>query len=416
MSLQRVAGPRVDTSIGASPPSMRSSLSISTGGDGLGDALNGVLSPGNAQPVQPGSVPKPLRRIKPLRELHTRLNIFNVTQLDTKKQIFTANLYYEVAWEPSTPADRAWVMAWTDAKEDNLARAELEKKENMPFDPKVHFANMDVDPVSEERFVAYEENYSGKGISFICERKKLMGASFNNQLALKHFPFDVQDLSIKVRTDQPLDKARLVANVYLPCDGRPSEFTTSNEFTYDSKIYYQNRLEKGARGGGAFTLVAFRLKANRKPGFVIFNVFVPILFISVLGLTVFTIDEVEPNEDFEKRFVVNGSLLLTLVAYKFSTSNNLPAVNYQTFGDKYVLFSVFLQVALVAWSAILVNFVTDDRDGVDRNAFIVFSAVFALWMCVSRCFSSQRSRSTACATAAPPPTATAACASGCRTW
>jgi hypothetical protein len=124
-------------------------------------------------------------------------------------------------------------------------------------------------------------------------------------------------------------------------------FTKSNEFAFNKYLKVKEEHDEQARD--SFPQVEFRIVGARKPGYIINNVLMPILFISGLGLTVFVYeDNQDVNEDFEKRFNLNATVLLTLVAFKFSIAQDFPRVNYLTFADRYILASFAFQMILVS--------------------------------------------------------------------
>mmetsp|Transcript_1182 Transcript_1182/g.1852 ORF Transcript_1182/g.1852 Transcript_1182/m.1852 type:complete len:465 (-) Transcript_1182:44-1438(-) len=296
------------------------------------------------------------------RKVYVRVNLYDLPEIDTMQQSFLLNFYYEACW-----------VAKIDSKGNVLEK-------DLDFDPKIGFGNMVGEPLAQSPWRCVEYNYCGTGHTMVCLRCKLT-SKFMAQVRLRRFPFDVQDIVVSLRSDVPEGECTLLNNTMLLSQGKVWEFTTSNEYNYAESLFVKETAKTSTRS--KFSTVQFRLVAYRKPGFIINNVFVPIIVISVLGLTVFTFKEEEVNEDFEKRFELNGGLLLTLVAYKFSASSSIPKVGYLTLADKFVLFSIFFQVALIVWSAILVNTCTGCQDAIDFVGFWLFLSIWLAWFIFS---------------------------------
>ena len=72
--------------------------------------------------------------------------------------------------------------------------------------------------------------------------------------------------------------------------------------------------------------------------------FVLVIFI-VVAISTFTI-AVEHN-NFEGRSDLTFTLVLTLVAFKFTISSMVPRIDYQTYFDMYVLFSFMMLGILI---------------------------------------------------------------------
>jgi len=137
------------------------------------------------------------------------------------------------------------------------------------------------------------------------------------------------------------------------------KLTTDYEFSFKKNGYYYLQTKSLGAGRKHFSEMGFLIKGFRKPGYYIYSLFIPIFLISTLGLTVFSVSATP--EDFEVRFAVNGSILLTLVAYKFATTDLLPRVNYLTLTDKFILWSLTTQAIFIFWSSIVISLVPEDK-------------------------------------------------------
>jgi len=86
----------------------------------------------------------------------------------------------------------------------------------------------------------------------------------------------------------------------------------------------------------------------RKPGYFIWNVALPIFFLSILATTSWAVDV----EDVADRLSISLTVLLAVVAYKFVIQSLLPELSYLTYLDIYVLMcliSLFVIIMENAW-------------------------------------------------------------------
>lgn len=97
------------------------------------------------------------------------------------------------------------------------------------------------------------------------------------------------------------------------------------------------------------------MTVTRRIGFYALNVAIPVFLLVNLSFTSFFIDPIELSD----RLQVTLTLLLTLVALKFSIAEYLPTTSYITYLDKYVMAS-FVFVTLVALQNVVVFWLLDE--------------------------------------------------------
>jgi hypothetical protein len=82
---------------------------------------------------------------------------------------------------------------------------------------------------------------------------------------------------------------------------------------------------------------------HRFPEFYIWNIAVPMLFLTSMGAASFLI----PADALADKLSVSLTLLLTAAAYKIVVSSSLPQISYLTIFDRYVLSCSFFLVLTV---------------------------------------------------------------------
>jgi len=311
------------------------------------------------------------------KKFFTRVSIFDISLVDTRRQTFTVSLFWEVAWflDSEEEANREKAIWSSEEQRDKIHFANIISYNNRQREPIQ--IKMPIEDRDETGRIIRKGGYKDSGRMMVVMREKLNSAVFTRKFKLRTFPFDAQYFDIIIRSDIPEKEVLLINNDHYPSKAQFHNFTILNEFDFEPRTIFISEAKLNLPQE-----IAFRMKGVRKPGFVILNVFIPIMLISGVGLVVFEVENTDdPNEDFEKRFQVNGNLLLTLVAYKFAIAPNLPAVQYLIVSDMVVLFYILFQIALIFAT---VGFDASDADE-DATAFSfygVYAFVTLFWLLI----------------------------------
>jgi hypothetical protein len=94
--------------------------------------------------------------------------------------------------------------------------------------------------------------------------------------------------------------------------------------------------------GSVLPLLVFRLLMARRPGAYIWNILMPMSFLTTMGVFTYGL----PPSDMDGRLGICLTLLLTAVAYKFTAAEGLPKLGYLTALDKFVFGSIFFLTLL----------------------------------------------------------------------
>lgn len=178
-------------------------------------------------------------------------------------------------------------------------------------------------------------------------------AELSNTFYLRAFPFDRQRLEIFVHP--PISQAAVVNFV-----GAAGDASMSVEARVYSSLaqWAIVGIQASAEQIGVFntapsettTQMRFAIEVQRKSNFYIWKVFLPLLLMVILSWTVFWID----NSELNSQVTISVTTILTVIAFAFAISSNLPKVPYLTFIDVFFL-SCYVFVFITAIELTLVH-------------------------------------------------------------
>jgi len=182
------------------------------------------------------------------------------------------------------------------------------------------------------------------------------GEFFEN-MELESFPFDMQELSIDIAINcRPNGKLPVDLVVAQDAQIGVSEhgFALHQLYDLDARMTYVERVT-GDETSSCYPTITISARVYRRPGFVIYNVIIPMAAFVIMAGMQFTI--ARDNQD--ARLAVSLTLVLTAAAYKFSISGMVPSISYLTLADKYVLSCSVIIFLLVLEGAIVGNFAVE---------------------------------------------------------
>jgi hypothetical protein len=175
-------------------------------------------------------------------------------------------------------------------------------------------------------------------------------AELSNSFYLRAFPFDRQRLEIFIHP--PISEAAVVNLV-----GAAGDASLSVEVRVYSSLAQWTVLGIRASAEPIRILntettnqMRFAIEVQRRSNFYIWKVFLPLLLMVVLSWTVFWID----NSELNSQVNISVTTILTVIAFAFAISSNLPKVPYLTFIDVFFL-SCYVFVFITAIELTLVH-------------------------------------------------------------
>eukprot|EP00931_Biecheleriopsis_adriatica_P006762 TRINITY_DN108120_c0_g1_i1.p1 TRINITY_DN108120_c0_g1~~TRINITY_DN108120_c0_g1_i1.p1 ORF type:complete len:443 (-),score=48.25 TRINITY_DN108120_c0_g1_i1:139-1467(-) len=304
------------------------------------------------------------------KEIFFSILIRRLYGVNTVDQTFNARLHITLRWKmpddeqpPEASADDGdWVPNWTP---------KFRISKLVDQGPKEEIYTLEI--IDGERFVHGDI---------------LITVMISEQMELREFPHDCQELSIMLQLVCPASQARLVPSVDSPvCDLHEPEFLLADfELVRECPFVFELfdvTLRQSERN--RFSVACVRIKLARKSGWYIINVAVVNMFLCSFVLCTWACHPA----DYDVRWSVDFTLVLTVVAYKLVLSGLLPTLSYLTFLDWYVFWGfVFLSLCIVSHSMLPLFFVakteysplTRPDDFVDAEEDLIAADLVSFWV------------------------------------
>ena len=239
------------------------------------------------------------------------LYLVDITEINSKKQIFTVDLALFLNWkDPRLSGDAS-----------GISFAACKLKPDQVWTPGVMFRNaMDI----KRTFSSFKVDQTGT-VTFM---QRFYG-EFSVPLDLKKFPFDTQILQIMVGNID-YGVGELVFEVDEARTGMGESLTPDWEIHSPTA---RVEIGKYRLDGLKRSMFLYEAKAHRDPNFYIWKVFFPMMLIVFMSWAVFWIDP----EPIAPRISLSLISMLNIIAYNFAISTFIPRISYLTLADKYIL-------------------------------------------------------------------------------
>jgi hypothetical protein len=187
---------------------------------------------------------------------------------------------------------------------------------------------------------------------------------------LRRFPFDEQTLTVG------LESYAWDANqTLLIADDETTGF--SDKFVMPEwrlvRVFADTMITEVARSDEPFSRFVLSIEIERKSGFYLWKVLLPLLIIVALSWSVFWMND----EKFAVRVRTSATGILTIVAYQFMAAKDLPRVAYLTLIDK-IMVASFILLAITVVQSLVVSRCSDPEVGrrIDRIARWLFPLAY----------------------------------------
>jgi hypothetical protein len=259
-------------------------------------------------------------------EISVGLYITNFVAIDESHESFEVGGYLTGKWQDTRlalPADQAA----DKGTEQTLTRTF--RLEDL-WTPAIEAANSISHKTNQYSLIADRDGF----VTYI-ER---FDAVLSNDYDLKRFPFDTQVLQFEFQPFlSPAAEIRFAPQP-LPSTGISPEQHTQlaawqiNDLRYTAGKMARDRFLPPAQEA------LFQLVVKRRSGFYLWKIFVPLAMMTLVPMIVFWIDV----EQFDWLLKVPMTMLLSMVAFEFTITRDLPRVGYVTLLDAVFLASFAL--------------------------------------------------------------------------
>lgn len=196
-------------------------------------------------------------------------------------------------------------------------------------------------------------------------------------MELENFPVDIQELSIVITSKLKLNELELKSDPekISAIDNKASRIfqdqqkwrlykivKVSHLASYDVlhnklqenrneslEISQNENLKYSEKTHPKFVVSCY---CSRLGGYYFFNAFFIIFLITVLSLTIFSIDCKYPQSRLQTCF----TLVLTSASFKWVINRSLPTISYMTSLDKYAIVCIFYLCLICAWHSVVASF------------------------------------------------------------
>ena len=318
-------------------------------------AQNSAVTDCDAIEIKAGQRPDPVG--KPT-EVAVGLQLINVTGIEDISQ--TINIDFMVTQE------------WTDQR--MVAYEGCRYSLDEVWTPQIEVVN------SGRLFKHVQESVEVLGNSRLRQVQRYSGALVFGYDAHR-FPFDTQNIVITLLSEE-YAQDNIVITIDKSVTGRnPAEFDIPDWLISDvNALIVTKHFEILNRNHSAFE---FHIPAERRFGYFISKVIVPLMLIVFMSWTVFWIDPSQVGPQIS----MSATSMLTLIAFQFAMVSMLPRLSYFTIMDRFTLGSTFL-VFLALFESITTNYlVTNDKVNLalkmDRYCRWIFPVIFLVFVFVA---------------------------------
>jgi hypothetical protein len=215
------------------------------------------------------------------------------------------------------------------------------------------------------------------------EQRERFDALVTSTFHLKSFPFDRQKLEVLVHpfTDQQQYIDFVPSSLPVWTAAEFSSYSSLESWQFRS-LTYELRRAPSQYGEQAVAEAKFEIAVDRRYGFYLWKVFLPLLLMVVVSWSVFWFDPPEVSS----QVTIAVTTILTIIAFALAISLTLPRVPYLTFADAFFLTCyIFAFVAMLELTAVHIAYRNDRRQAaaaIRHTARWLAPAAFVLINCV----------------------------------
>lgn len=291
----------------------------------------------------------------PADVVHVRFGLIDIVDIDDRQQRFNVDAFIEVRWHDS----RLAVESADASGLRTVAAGEI-------WTPRLLVVN------SRGLQSLLPDVASVDAAGNVVLRQRLAGA-LATDLKLQDFPFDTQELSIDI-----------VSYQYSPTElvfSEDSEIIARIE-TFRSKGWSFEVLEPDysvyrlAEDGAGTSLLRYTVRAERRSGFYVLTLALPMTLILLLAWMVHWL----PPTVIPSRIGMSSATVFSLIALGVSFRLTLPAIDYLTRADRFVVLATLLVAVSLAVTIVTSAWASGDKleqaERLSKRMRVLFPAAY----------------------------------------
>jgi hypothetical protein len=280
-----------------------------------------------AEAVTPPPGPRPIR-------VDVGFYLVNLVSVDERSETFNADLYLECSWHDprlafsATAAGHETRMYQGQSAADRLQEI---------WWPDLEFVNTASPDITNRTLYIHADG--------TVHYRLGLSSTFRADLDLKRFPFDEQDLMVKIQSFEA-DRSLVVLHPKQEQLG----FDTDDDYAGLSiqTVEAEAHVASVAGWNENFSELSFHIKVVRSPSFYVWTIFVPLCLVLLLSCTIFFVH----IHSFHDRIAIALACFLACIATQFAMSFNLPKISYLTPIDRLFLVTYSCMALGVAVSVV----------------------------------------------------------------
>ena len=271
------------------------------------------------------------------RKIHIRGNIHFLDKINTNKQEFLCKVRITSSWfiNQNNPY-------YAKALSSLVCNIDATKI----WTPKLFFTNI-IKTFKEDTYYKLEL-IDNKPV--IIENKSILGI-FNGAFKLVQFPFDTQELSISLQSHHNMRNV-----IFLPFGYKFNKLAATETFVENNEWYLDNRITsivsqtsaQHSSSSSEYPQIKFGFQLKRKTGFYLWNIIFIHFLMCLASFSTFSLDQ----DNIGDKLNVSFMTLLTVIAFKFATTQLLPQVSYLTLLDKYIIWCILFHILVIVQNSL----------------------------------------------------------------
>ena len=251
-----------------------------------------------------------------------------------------------------------------------LLEEDAQEKLNTIWWPDITFTNeVEGRDIANEELIIHENG--------TVEYREKFTVVLEAKYDLYKFPFDKQTLEIEIESFA-WDEKYLQLHIEKEFVGFSDEYEILEWRTDDVSTRIEDVMEVGDRS--PFSEFRMTIHVTRESGFYVWKVLLPLVILVIMCFAVFWMDD----EGLSSRLGVAFTGVLTVVAYQFIATGNLPKVPYITLMDSYITLSFVIMVITIFQSIWVSDFNKNGKKEtalkIDKISRFLFPLIYIIGM------------------------------------